>query len=200
MDYDGRVWASFIRGNEGVEIMSLEQSDAFEASIQVGVQFQLDTIYDPVHSMIYVYVNGSQTGTKVANTGIHYNKFGQYVSSSGAGPSTFDWQYVESWSGGSLPTEFPPVMVSPAANATGVAVKPTFTWDAAPGATSYFVTVSTNDRFTNPYDEQSFTVTGTSGSPSTALNPNSVYYWRVASNYPNGDRVYPATNWSFTTN
>jgi len=84
----------------GIEIMSLEQSDAFEAQIQVGVQFQLNTIYDPVGNLITIYVNGSQTGTKVPNSGVHYNKFGQYVSSSGTGPATMDWVNIQSWAGG----------------------------------------------------------------------------------------------------
>jgi hypothetical protein len=84
----------------GIEIMSLEQSDAFEANIQVGVQFQLNTIYDPVGNLITIYVNGSQTGTKTPNSGTHYNKYGQYVSSSGTGPATMDWVNVQSWAGG----------------------------------------------------------------------------------------------------
>jgi len=52
-----------VTGGTGIEIMSLEQSDAFEAYISVGVQFQLNTIYDPVGNLITIYVNGSQTGT-----------------------------------------------------------------------------------------------------------------------------------------
>jgi hypothetical protein len=93
----------------GIEIMSLEQGDAFEAQIQVGVQFQLNTIYDPVGNLITIYVNGSQTGTKTPNSGIHYNKYGQYVSKSGFGPSTFDWVNIQSWAGGTTggsPTSF----------------------------------------------------------------------------------------------
>jgi hypothetical protein len=85
----------------GIEIMSLEQSDAFEAAIQVGVQFQLNTIYDPVGNIIRIYVNGSQTGTKTPNSGVHYNKYGQYVSGSGTGPATMDWVNIQSWAGGS---------------------------------------------------------------------------------------------------
>ena len=89
-----------VGGPTGVEIMSLEQSDAFEASIQVGVQFKMNTIYDPIGNLISIYVNGSLTGTKVPNPGPHYNKYGQYVSKSGFGPATFDWVNVQSWSGG----------------------------------------------------------------------------------------------------
>lgn len=86
-------------GSTGVELMSLEQSDMFLASIKVGVSFQLNTIYVPGKT-IYMYVNGSQVGTKTPNPGTHYNKFGQYVSKSGAGPSTFEWVDIKSWTGG----------------------------------------------------------------------------------------------------
>jgi hypothetical protein len=89
-------------GPTGIEIMSLEQGDAFEAAIQVGVQFQLNTVYDPVGNLITIFVNGSQTGTKTPNSGTHYNKYGQYVSRSGSGPATMDWVNVQSWAGGSL--------------------------------------------------------------------------------------------------
>jgi hypothetical protein len=99
-----------VTGGTGIEIMSLEQGDAFEAYISVGVQFQMNTIYDPVGNIIRIYVNGSQTGTKTPNSGVHYNKFGQYVSLSGSGPSTMDWVNVQSWAGGSAggggPTSF----------------------------------------------------------------------------------------------
>jgi hypothetical protein len=89
-----------VGGSTGVEIMSLEQNDTVEAQIKVGVQFQLNTVYDPVGKLITIYVNGSKTGTKTANPGVHYNKFGQYVSESGAGPATFDWVNIKSWKGG----------------------------------------------------------------------------------------------------
>jgi hypothetical protein len=92
-----------VGGPTGIELMSLEQGNAFEAAIQVGVQFQLNTIYDPVGNLITIYVNGSKTGTKVPNAGVHYNKFGQYVSLSGSGPSKVDWVNVQSWAGGKAP-------------------------------------------------------------------------------------------------
>ena len=132
-------------GSTGVEIMSLEQSDAFEASIQVGVQFQLNTIYDPVGNLIYIYVNGVQTGTKVPNAGIHYNKFGQYVSASGAGPSTFDWVNVQSWSGGTPPNGTTTVATptfSPAGGTYTSAQTVTIS-DSTSGATIYYTTNGT---------------------------------------------------------
>jgi hypothetical protein len=131
-------------GPTGIEIMSLEQGKAFEAGIMLNVQFQLNTIYDPGHSLIYIYVNGSQTGTKTPNSGVHYNKFGQYVSLSGSGPATMDWVNVQSWAGG----------VPPNPNGTQTVATPTFSpaggsftsaqsvsiSDSTSGATIYYTT------------------------------------------------------------
>ncbi|MGA3007269.1 MAG: chitobiase/beta-hexosaminidase C-terminal domain-containing protein [Opitutaceae bacterium] len=130
-------------GPTGVEIMSLEQSDAVEASIQVGVQFQLNTIYDPVGNLITIYVNGSQTGTKVPNPGTHYNKFGQYVSESGAGPSTFDWVNVQSWSGGKASGGGTTTVATPTfsvAAGTYTAAQTVAISDSTSGATIYYTT------------------------------------------------------------
>jgi hypothetical protein len=130
-------------GPTGVEIMSLEQSDAVEASITVGTQFQLNTIYDPVGNLISIYVNGALTGTKVPNSGIHYNKYGQYVSSSGAGPSTFDWVSIQSWSGGTAPgsggTTVATPTFSPAGGTYSSAQSVTLS-DSTSGATIYYTT------------------------------------------------------------
>jgi len=133
-------------GPSGIEIMSLEQGKAFEAAIQIGVQFQMNTIYDPVGNLISIYVNGSLTGTKVPNSGIHYNKFGQYVSLSGTGPSTMDWVNISSFAGGVAPGNTPPPNFTINASASsGGSISPT-------GA----VTV-------NKGASQSFTITPSSG-------------------------------------
>jgi len=141
-----------VGGPTGVEIMSLEQGDAFEAAIQVGVQFQMNTIYDPIGNLISIYVNGSLTGTKVPNPGTHYNKYGQYVSKSGFGPSTFDWVGVKSWSGGTAPNGNtppppPPTQVAtPTFSPAGGAYSSTQTValsDSTSGATIYYTTNGT---------------------------------------------------------
>ncbi len=127
----------------GIEIMSLEQSDAFEAQISVGVQFQLNTIYDPVGNLITIYVNGSQTGTKTPNSGIHYNKYGQYVSSSGAGPSTFDWVNVQSWAGGTASGGGGTTVATPTfspAGGTYTSTQSVSISDSTSGSTIYYTT------------------------------------------------------------
>jgi hypothetical protein len=130
-------------GSTGVEIMSLEQGDAVEASISVGVQFQLNTIYDPVGNLISIYVNGSLTGTKVPNSGIHYNKYGQYVSKSGAGPSTFDWVNVQSWAGGSASGGGGTTVATPTfspAGGTYTSAQSVSLSDSTSGSTIYYTT------------------------------------------------------------
>ena len=144
-------------GPTGVKIMSLEQSDAFEAQIQIGVQFQLDTIYDPVGNLISIYVNGTKTGTKVPNSGIHYNKYGQYVSASGAGPSTFDWVNVQSWSGGTPPNGNPTTFTITASAGSGGSISPSGTVTVNQGASQSF-TITPN----SGYNVSSVTVDGAS--------------------------------------
>jgi len=141
----------------GIEIMSLEQSKAFEAQIQVGVQFQMNTIYDPVGNLIYIYVNGTQTGTKVPNSGIHYNKYGQYVSLSGAGPSTFDWVNVQSWSGGTPPGSNPTTFTITASAGANGSISPSGGVVVNQGANQSF-TITPN----SGYNVSSVTVDGSS--------------------------------------
>jgi len=130
-------------GPTGIEIMSLEQGDAFEAAIQVGVQFQMNTIYDPVGNLISIYVNGSLTGTKTPNSGIHYNKFGQYVSLSGTGPTTFDWVNVQSWAGGTASGGGGTTVATPTfspAGGTYTSTQSVSISDSTSGATIYYTT------------------------------------------------------------
>ncbi|HXB01483.1 MAG TPA: chitobiase/beta-hexosaminidase C-terminal domain-containing protein [Opitutaceae bacterium] len=142
-------------GSTGVEIMSLEQSDAVEASISVGVQFQLNTIYDPVGNLISIYVNGTLTGTKVPNSGTHYNKYGQYVSSSGAGPSTFDWVNIQSWSGGTAPGGSPTTFTITASAGANGSISPSGGVVVNQGANQSF-TITPN----SGYNVSSVTVDG----------------------------------------
>ncbi len=88
----------------GLELDNFLQGEAFLTSVQVGIQFQMNTIYDPVGNLIWIYVNGSLVGSETPNAGIHYNKFGAYAQESGSGPATYDWVNVQSWAGGTIPS------------------------------------------------------------------------------------------------
>jgi hypothetical protein len=85
-----------------------------------------------------------------------------------------------------------PVLASPAAGATGVALPPALSWGAVTGATSYdvyFGTASTPPLATN--------TTVTSYAPSGTLTAGTVYYWRVVAK--NSGSTASSTTSSFTT-
>ncbi len=70
------------------------------------------------------------------------------------------------------------MLLTPANGATNVPVPPTFTWTAAAQAGTYSIQIATDAGFTNIVDQASG-LTGTTYTPSTALNTNTMYYWRV---------------------
>jgi hypothetical protein len=88
----------------GLELNNFLQGEEFLTTVQVGVQFQMNTIYDPVGNLISIYVNSSEVGTEVPNAGIHYNKYGAYAQESGGGPATYNWVGVQSWANGTAPS------------------------------------------------------------------------------------------------
>jgi hypothetical protein len=90
-----------------------------------------------------------------------------------------------------------PAPSSPTNAATGVAILPTLSWNAASGATSYQVQVSTASNFaTTVFDQSGITVTSQAVTP--ALSNNTPYYWRVNATNAGGTSAWSGT-WSFTT-
>ncbi len=89
-----------------------------------------------------------------------------------------------------------PTLVAPAASATGVAVRPTLSWNASPGALSYLVEVATSAAFTTIV--ASDTVTTTSWAVDVGLTPSTQYFWRVRPSNYCGNGTVSATR-SFTT-
>ena len=87
-------------------------------------------------------------------------------------------------------------LTSPANGATGVSTSPTLSWNAATGATSYEVQVSTNANFSSI--AASGTVTGTSYTVMPSLMGNTNYFWRVRGASSCGTGAY-STTFSFTT-
>lgn len=72
----------------------------------------------------------------------------------------------------------PASLTTPANNAIGVAVSPTFNWSPVSGASGYSLEVADNNSF-SPILQ---TITGNTTLPYSLLNPlseNTVYYWRV---------------------
>ena len=90
-----------------------------------------------------------------------------------------------------------PTLSSPANASTRVAVTPTLSLDAATGATSYEVQVSTDVTFaTAVFDKSGITATSTAVSP--ALSNGTKYYWRVNATNAGGTSGWSGAS-SFTT-
>ncbi|MFQ5434883.1 MAG: M4 family metallopeptidase, partial [Anaerolineae bacterium] len=87
-------------------------------------------------------------------------------------------------------------MNSPADAAADVSVKPTFSWTAVSGSTSYTLELSTSSGFSSI--DYTATVTGTSHTLATSLRSNQTYYWRVRAANVCGAGSNP-TPFSFTT-
>lgn len=89
-----------------------------------------------------------------------------------------------------------PLLATPADEAADVSVSPLFTWQAATGADSYDIQVSTNVNFsTTIIDESGITNTEFQ---SPALEHSTQYFWRVRASNQAGQSAWSAA-WSFTT-
>ncbi|MGB0133102.1 proprotein convertase P-domain-containing protein [Dokdonella sp.] len=87
-------------------------------------------------------------------------------------------------------------LTSPAGNATDVGLNPTFTWGAVATAVSYEIEISSDAGFVTIVDTAS--VTDTSYTSATTLNPETLYFWRVRATNACGDGAYSTTS-QFTT-
>ncbi len=87
-----------------------------------------------------------------------------------------------------------PTLISPADNSANISTSPTFTWNAASGATSYTVIVSTNANLTSP----AVNATGiTSTSYSASGLTSSRYYWAVKAVNAYGESW--SESWTYST-
>jgi subtilisin-like proprotein convertase family protein len=84
-----------------------------------------------------------------------------------------------------------PALLTPALGTTDAPLQPTFTWEAVPGAVSYLIEVATDFDFTNVVD--SAVLSDTSYTPGDALNPATLYFWRVTASNACGDSAPSAT-------
>lgn len=126
---------------------------------------------------------GATSSTKPVTTTV--KKCSQACSNQPTGPSApppplanVTWSTVWSFTTAAAPTLAAPILVSPANNATGVAVPVTLTWDAVTGAGAYAVQVSTDNTFATKVIALPPTTTTTVQLP--PLTANTVYYWRVS--------------------
>ncbi|MBN1339167.1 MAG: PKD domain-containing protein, partial [Bacteroidales bacterium] len=87
--------------------------------------------------------------------------------------------------------------VAPANGATNVALNTTLSWSAASGATGYYLYFGTNNPPTNIVNGTNLGNV-TSYTPNPALNPGTIYYWRVVPFNTSGSAT-GCSVWSFTT-
>ncbi len=128
-----------------------------------------------------------------------------------AGGTLYYWRAAASGSGGTsawspswrfttvaAPTSPPPAptLYFPRNGATGVSTSPTLQWNAAAGATSYRLQVSTAWDFRTTVVDRSGIASASA--PVSGLAAGSVYYWRVSAANSAGSSAWSAA-WSFTT-
>ncbi|MEK9138978.1 MAG: fibronectin type III domain-containing protein, partial [Bacteroidota bacterium] len=114
------------------------------------------------------------------------------TNASGTSPYSAVWSFITE--AASPPPA--PMLASPQNGATGISTNPTLNWNAASGAASYRLQVSTDASFTTTVFDQS-SITNTSQAVTGLVN-NTPYYWRVNATNAIGTSPYSAV-WSFTT-
>jgi hypothetical protein len=129
------------------------------------------------------------TGTSVTITGLAANTLYYWrvnaTNTGGDSPWSTVWSFTTA--AGSAPPA--PTLSSPANGSSNVSRTPTLVWNAAAGATSYRLQVSTSSTFTTTvYDQSGITSTSVTLSQ---LGSRVRYYWRV--NATNG---YGTSSWS----
>ncbi|TDI83749.1 MAG: T9SS type A sorting domain-containing protein [Caldithrix sp.] len=132
----------------------------------------------------------SRSGTKVwwsANWGNYQNRLETYQV-------TLPETWWEELSGAAAPPA-PPLLSSPADNATNVSTTPSLAWSSS-GATSYRLQVSTSANFSTTMVDQSG-LTSTSFQVSSLSN-STTYYWRVNATNAIGTSGW-APAWEFST-
>jgi M6 family metalloprotease-like protein len=94
----------------------------------------------------------------------------------------------------------PPILQVPGDATSVPVIRPTFDWSDTSGASSYSLQVSKNNNFTLLVINA--TISGGSKSqytPQANLPTNTILYWRVKANGPNGPSLWSTPAWSFTT-
>jgi hypothetical protein len=89
-----------------------------------------------------------------------------------------------------------PSLVMPADGAANQSVRPDFEWSTANQGAAYTLEIATDAAFTNVV--YTAVVPGTTATPSTDLNTNTPYFWRVMAANSCGGGPWSPT-WSFTT-
>ncbi len=90
-----------------------------------------------------------------------------------------------------------PILTSPNSTATNVGLPLTLMWQAASGATSYHLQISTVASFATTVVDQDGITSTTFTADAPVLTIGTLYYWRVSATNAAGTTAYSAT-WQFT--
>lgn len=90
----------------------------------------------------------------------------------------------------------PPTLLAPANSSLNTPLKPTFSWSAIPGATSYLLEIATDIEFNNLVQTQA--VNDVSYTLETALDGSTLYFWRVSASNACGNSAPSAPFFFFT--
>ena len=142
-----------------------------------------------------VYTASGLSGTTTTATGLAYNTLYYWRVNATNSAGTSNWSSVRSFTtGAAVPAV--PVLSSPANNATRLSRPVTVAWNAAVGAATYTVQVSTSSSFTSfAYNTSGIATTSTS---LTTLSSGRKYYWRVKATNGAGDSSWSSVR-SFST-
>ncbi|USN96277.1 MAG: hypothetical protein H6797_04345 [Candidatus Nomurabacteria bacterium] len=89
-----------------------------------------------------------------------------------------------------------PILSAPTNSTTDVSTTPTFSWGAANLADTYQLVVASDANYSNIVINESG-LTNTTYTPSTALDTNTMYYWKVIAVNSSGTAI--SDGWKFTT-
>jgi hypothetical protein len=155
---------------------------------------QIAMIPDSVSDCVIIPTEGLTICMSGCITQAHYDRAGNV----GWGNRTADTVEARSWIPPAVISDSSsPSLASPSNGATGIAINPTLSWNAASGAPSYMVRVSTAPDFgTTVFDRSGINALSQAVTPD--LIHSTRYYWQVKAENAGGTGGYSEI-WSFTT-
>ncbi|MBK8982767.1 MAG: T9SS type A sorting domain-containing protein [Ignavibacteria bacterium] len=119
-------------------------------------------------------------------------------ASAANGIGASDWSSVFSFTTLNAPLPSAPTLVSPANGSTGIILTPLLSWINLVGANSYGLQISTDINFNNVIHSQQKITNISYTVPSSVLNNNTLYFWRVNASNNSGTGSWSA-EWIFRT-
>ncbi|MCB9333943.1 MAG: DNRLRE domain-containing protein, partial [Lewinellaceae bacterium] len=198
----------FVRFNQAASANTYRLNSITTYPLNSSAWMHIAATFDQNTGLIKLYINGAQEGGDLPGpAAIATNNLALGIGAQPDGVSKFNGMlddvrvYNKALTLGEIQAlasviPDPPVLASPADNATGVGIPATLTWNAAAGATDYQVQVSLAADFSSTvYDQSGIATTSTAVS---GLAANTQYYWRVNASSNAGTSGW-STVWNFTT-